>query len=131
MLSINSVNSDRALIFSQRVGEIFRVDLKAHALSASIEVSTYTDNDGLNKLFQELGGSERPWQGKRFWSSLEGEFTLSATCSSLGAVCFTVSLRSLTGTSEEWSVEAGLETEFGQLTQIAKNSKAFFNAANT
>jgi hypothetical protein len=131
MFSINSVKSDRVLIFSHRVGEFFRAELKGHDLSASIKVSTYTDNDGLNQLFQELGSSERPWQGEKSWSSLEGEFTLSATCSSLGVVCFYVSLRAFPGAPEEWSVEAGLETEFGQLAKIAKWSDAFFHATNT
>ncbi|MDD1607801.1 MAG: DUF6228 family protein, partial [Methylococcaceae bacterium] len=96
-------------------------------VSASTEVWAYTDANGLNEFFQELGCLERPWQGQRSWASIEGEFSLSATCTSLGNVTFHVTLFGLQGAPEEWSVQAGLETDFGQLEQIAKHVKLFFN----
>jgi len=67
------------------------------------------------------------WQGIKSWESIEGEFIISATCSSLGEVLFTVRLRGLQGAPEEWTVSVGLATEFGQLRNIAKHAKGFFS----
>jgi hypothetical protein len=115
-------------VFSAHKGDSFYIELKGFDVSASTEVWAYTDAYGLNEFFQELGCLERPRQGQRSWASIEGEFSLSATCTLLGNVTFHVTLFGLQGTPEEWSIEAGLETEFGQLEQIAKHAKLFFNA---
>lgn len=118
-------------MFSQHEGEYFRVELKGFEVSASTQVWAYTDANGLNQFFQALGCLERPWQGERSWASIERDFSLAATCTSLGSVTFRVELRGSQGAPEEWRVEAGLVTEFGQLEGIAKNSEGFFNASST
>lgn len=128
MFSIHSTSSRRELVFSAHKGEYFHVELKGFDVTASTDVWAYTDANGLNEFFQELGRAERPWQGQRSWTSIEGDFSLSATCTSLGNVTFHVALLGLPGAPEEWRVEAGLETDFGQLEQIAKHAGLFFNA---
>jgi len=120
----------RELVFSNHKGEYFRVEIKGFELTAFTDVWAYTDANGLNQFFHELGCLERPWQGQRTWASIEGEFSISATCTSLGNVTFCVALRGLQGAAEEWSVEAGLETEFGQLAKIAKNAGLFFDTSS-
>ncbi len=115
-------------MFSAHKDEYFHVELKGFDVSASTNVWAYTDAQVLNELFQDLGRLKRPWQGQRNWASIEGEFSLSATCTSLGNVTFRITLLGLRGAPEEWRVEAGLETDFGQLEQIAKHAGLFFNA---
>ena len=127
MFSIHSTSSSRELVFSAHKDEYFRVELKGFEVAASADVWAYTDANGLNEFFQELGHFERPWQGQRSWASIEGEFSLAATCTSLGNVTFRVTLLGLQGAPEGWRVEAGLVTDLGQLEKIAKHAGVFFN----
>jgi hypothetical protein len=126
LFSIHSVSSDRELVFSSRKGEYFLVELKGSALSVSTGVWATTDASGLNKFFQEIASHRNPWQGERSWGSLEGEFEISATCTTLGHVIFWVKLSGLPGGVEEWEAQAGLETELGQLEKIAVGANIFF-----
>ena len=128
MFSIHSTSSSRELVFSAHKDDYFHVELKGFEISASAGVWAYTDANGLNEFFQELGCFEKPWQGQRSWSSLEGDFSLSETCTSLGNVTFRVALLGLQGAPEEWRAETGLVTELGQLEKIAKQAEIFFNA---
>ncbi|WP_147424425.1 DUF6228 family protein [Vogesella indigofera] len=128
LLSIRSTSSRRELVFSHHRDEYFHVELKGFELSAATDIWAYTDANGLNQFFQELAEFKKPWQGQHSWASIEQDFHLSAICTSLGSVAFQVELRGLQGAPEEWCVEAGLVSEFGQLEQIAKNAEAFFNA---
>ena len=114
------------MIFSEHKDDYFRVELKGNEISATTEVWATTDANGLNKLFQELGCLEKPWQGKRSWCSMEGDFSIEAVCTSLGNVTLRVTLVRLQGAPEEWRLEAGLTTDFGQLAQIAKQAELFF-----
>lgn len=126
MFSIHSSSSSRELVFQSRKGEYFQVILKGN-VEAALDVYAHTDEQGLNHLFQELGVYQKPWQGKKEWQSLEGEFSISAECSSLGKVQFLVELRGLQGAPEEWKIQVGLASELGQLEKIAKQAMAFFS----
>ena len=124
-LSIRSTESDRELVLSQYQNERMRVSLKGAAVSAYADIWLYTDAPDLNSFIQEIGQFERPWQGERSWTSIEEDFSLSATCTSLGVVEFRIELRAAQGEPEEWRVKAGLVFEFGQLPKIAKEFNAF------
>lgn len=82
------------------------------------------DAASLTNFFLTLGEQQRPWQGQRTWESLEGDFNLTVTCSSLGAITFRVELRGLQGAPEEWRVIVGIEFEFGQLARLADEAAA-------
>lgn len=126
LFSIHSSSSSRELVFQSRRGDYFQAVLKGN-VEVVADVYTHTDAQGLGRLFQELAAQEKPWKGEKGWQSIEGEFSISATCSSLGEVQLLVKLRGLTGAPEEWNVEVGLITEFGQLERIAKQAMAFFS----
>ena len=102
MFLIHSTSSRRELVFSAYKDDYFHVELKGFELSASTDVWAHTDANGLNEFFQELGRLERPWQGERSWASIEGEFSLFATCTSLGNVTFQVALHGSQCTPEAW-----------------------------
>ena len=124
--SIKSTSSNQELVLSNRDGEYFEARLNG-VVTAHVLVYAYTDEQGLSKLFQELGGMEKPWGGNLSWESLEGEFKISASCSSLGEVQFNILLWGLPGHPEEWRVNLGLVSELGQLQQITKQAKRFFS----
>lgn len=126
MFSIRSTISNRELIFSACKGDYFHVELKDIVLSASTEVWAAADNQGLNNFFQEIARSQSPWKGTRAWGSLEGEFEISATCTTLGHVIFLIKMAGQIGAAEEWKIQFGLETELGQLDLIARNASEFF-----
>lgn len=68
-------------------------------------------------------GRDHGFQSSKIFRSLQP--------TTLGSVTFQIELCGSQGEPEEWRVQAGLATEFGQLAQIAKNAEAFFNASNT
>ncbi|MGC1377264.1 MAG: DUF6228 family protein [Anaerolineales bacterium] len=125
MFSIHSVSSDRELIFSNRKEEYFFVELKSSSLSASTEVWTGI-NSSLHTFFQKLANFKTPWKDEQVWEAFEGEFKISATCTTVGHVIFWIKLSGSPGGAEEWKAETGLETELGQLERIAKNANIFF-----
>lgn len=131
--SIRSTSSDREVVFSQfrKEDETLRVDLTSHEFSAASIVSVYTDAFGLDNLFQELGNLERPWSGVKGWAGIEGDFSIAATSTSLGEVTFRVSLSVHAGSPEEWRIDMGVTTDFGQLSKIAAMSRAFFHESVT
>ena len=107
-------------------GDYFTVELRGSSVQATHAVWAYTDAQGLASLFARLASYERPWSSDECWESIEGEFSLSATCSPLGEVSFSVRIRGLQGAPEEWQVSAALTTELGQLPRIAAGAHQFF-----
>ena len=126
MFSVHSVNSVRELVFRDHKGERFTVELKGNELFASVGVWLHPAANDLHTFFQKLASFTNPWQAARTWESLEGEFSLSATCATLGQVTFLVKLCHRAGSPEDWEVRAELVTELGQLEKIAKEAKTFF-----
>lgn len=124
-VSIHSNSSQRELIFKDHKGEYFSVELCGD-VSAKVNVWIYVDESLLVKYFEQLSKLEKPWVGNIEWCSIEGEFSLSASCSSLGNVLFEITMRGIHGAPEEWFVKAGLTSEFGQLPLFYKQIKEFF-----
>lgn len=126
MFTIHSVSSDRELIFSNRHGEFFNIELKSIEVSGARKVWTHDDASTFNNFFKKLAGLEKPWQENLDIQSLEGEFAISASCTKLGIVIFSIELSSGYVDHEAWHLKADLDTELGQLPQIAKNADMFF-----
>ncbi|WP_089374628.1 DUF6228 family protein [Methylobacillus rhizosphaerae] len=113
-------------MFLSRHGESFTVELRGFSVQATQTVWAYSDTPALANLFVRLASYEHPWDGNECWESIEGEFTLSASCSPLGEVSFSVRMHGLQGSPEEWQVSAALTTELGQLSLIAAGASQFF-----
>ena len=124
LLSLRSSNSGRVVRIAAR-GELYLVaSLEGPGLSGAVEVWVETgDVARLALFFAELATLEAPWVGARTWGSLEGDFELAATCTNLGAVTFQISMSGQPGGPEEWRLQAGLETELGQLGKFAEEAK--------
>jgi len=124
LLTIRSSNSNRSLRIEVAADSYLTAVLESHVLLGSVEVWAETgDVEGLSRFFGELGDLDAPWSGTRSWVSLESDLELSAICTSLGAVTFRIGMRGLPGSPEEWRLEAGLETEFGQLARLAAEAE--------
>jgi hypothetical protein len=126
LFSIHSVNSERELTFSSFQGEQFQVEFKGSGIYALTGVWVDNHVQSLSVFFEELTRFTTPWQGVREWESLEGEFSISATCTTLGQVDFSIEIRHYGGGTEAWFVQGSLVTELGQLEKIARDAKAFF-----
>ena len=124
---VKSAETDAQLVFSQRVGDDFSVEFQSQQLQIVHPVCGYTDPQGVARLFKELAAYSKPWQGHRVYQSIEQEFSISASCSSLGAVSLAV-VFSRIGVRHEWSATTSIQIEFGQLTMLASNAQRFFGA---
>lgn len=126
MFAIKSAYSDRELIFSHFEGDYFQVEVKSLNVSGNAHVCAYTDANGLNKIFQEIGSLKEVWNGEKKWESLEGEFSLAVSCNKVGHVLFQIRMAIQQGSPEEAHISIGLITEFGSLSNLAIEAEAFF-----
>lgn len=110
-------------------GDHFTVELRGSAVQAAASVWAHTDAAALAQLFTRLAAHESPWTREACWESMEGELSLSATCSPRGEVRLSMRLRGALDTPEEWQVSATLTTDFGQLPAIAADARQFFGAS--
>lgn len=129
MLTIHSTSSNRELCIRRGQGGYFIAELLGHCVTAVTEVWIDDDAPGLGRFLGDLGDLDRPWVGKREWTSLESDLVFTVTCTSLGAVTFNVRLSGLPGAPEEWHVAVGIETEFGQLSRIGQEAKGLLDAS--
>jgi hypothetical protein len=109
--------------------EYFEVHVSAPNLSARRQVYGYIGT-GLPELFESLAQNWRGWDGEKVWSSLEGEFSLSATADRLGHVRLGYRLCGDVG-GQTWELKGLLVLEAGQLDAIAREMRAFWDASAT
>jgi len=128
LVSICSNSSNRELILRDKYGEYMQVVL-AGEVSASTTVWLYTKENSLSNFFETLSSYDKPWKGTRTWTSIENDLSISVSSSSLGAVLFEITLCSLQG-EEEWQINISINSEFGQLSHIAKDVKDFLQQEN-
>ena len=130
MFVIQSILSDRRLIFSDHDGEYFRASFEGD-IKISLDVYMTTDEGGISRLFSELASLNKPWKGEKKWESLEKDFSISFSCSSLGQVRVNIEASVRYGSPDELMINVNLITEFGQLPSIAKDAKIFFERSTT
>jgi hypothetical protein len=121
---IKSAHDGTTFEFSDRAGVYYRVSLSGPDIHGACRV--YDDEPGTqpDKFFRDLAANWRGWQGKKEWSSLEGELRFSATCDSTGHTSLSVQLRS--GPYPfDWSLSAVLLIEAGALERIASEIEKF------
>ena len=124
--TIKSNESDLTVNFSDRVGDSFLVQLSSSNLTVTRGVSVYMDPSGIANFLEWISQQEKPWVEEVGWESLEGEFKIFAACSSLGAVTFRFMISNVYG-GEDWEVETLLQSDLGQIPEMARAAKVFFN----
>ena len=122
--TIKSAHDGTALEFSDFAGSYYRVRLSGPNFNGVCQVYAYEPGTGPDKFFRDLAADWRGWQGKKEWSSLEGELRFSATSDSTGHTNLSVWLRS--GPYPfDWSLSGVLLLEAGNLEQIASEMESF------
>lgn len=128
MFAIHSSESGSRLIFDDVQGDYFTICYTSSEVAVKREVWAYTDSHGLANLFEHLASHELPWSSSEKWESIEGEFSLVATCNSRGIVNLNAKISTL-GNAEPWIFEGNICTEIGQLPAIAKSARQFFGVS--
>jgi hypothetical protein len=107
--------------------EYVRVSLRDRDIAASSSRIYLYEPDDLVAFFEELASEWKGWSGKKEWSSVEEDFSLSCIFDVLGHVAMRVTLKS--GVYEDhWSVQAVIHVDSGQLADLAVKAKAFLHA---
>ncbi|WP_392533075.1 DUF6228 family protein [Nostoc sp. C117] len=122
--SIKSTDTGAKLEFFNFRNDYFTLMLSSPALNASKDIWLYTENDysdfqSLVNFFKEIARAWKGWEGKKTWSSIEGDFVLSCTSDKLGHITLQIELVQL-DEIETWSANFNLKTEAGQLEKISK-----------
>ena len=124
--SIKSTSTDKTLRFFGVDEHTFSVELKGREIYAVREVYCPLGTADFPGFFARLARYERPWQGDEKCASLESDFSISARCSALGIVTFSVVIHNLFGGPEEWQLTSDMTSELGQLQAIASAANRFF-----
>ena len=130
--AIKSSVDDSLIEFSNRLPderalpiELFSVRVSRSDLFAAAGVwASYTGSNPA-KWFLELAENWRGWQGERQWESIEHELRLVATNDRRGHVAIRIRLRSGFW-NDDWSVEATVQVDAGQLDGFARHAIKFF-----
>lgn len=104
----------------------FLVEVKAYDLRAEARASTFMAAD-LGQFFTSLANDWRGGQDERTWTTLEGEFELTATSDALGHVRLAYFIRP-PHTGFNWELRGVLELEAGQLESLALDAQAAWNS---
>jgi len=127
LFSITSSSSNSELVFSEPRKDYFTVEFKCGEVQAIRKVYAYSPHrPSIGALFARIASQDRPWEGAEYWESLEGEFSLSATCSHLGAVTFSISIHSRPDARDKWRISVTLSVGLGQLPAIGASATQFF-----
>src|ERR1700733_10539260 len=89
---LTSAHDGTALAFSEHSGGYYRVSLSGPSVRGSCVVYASEPAAHLGGFFRDLAMNWRGWQGKKEWSSLEGELSFSAMSDSKGHASVTVRL---------------------------------------
>jgi len=122
---LESTVSSAKLTLTEIRGDYFKVIFEAPHLRAFRKVCSYTDNYGFVELLEKLALYTKPWEGTESWEGIEGDFKLSVSCDPLGHVTFDIRFQQY-GCAEEWCAEVQIQSEFGQLENLAKRARLFF-----
>lgn len=104
----------------------YSITAEARGFSASVEVDNSPYGASPDELFAEMSVEWGGWQGIKSWKALEGEYSLSATCDSLGHISLVAEL-SQNNYPPCWTGSLFLDIDAGSLESLSKNAKAFFN----
>ena len=126
---IKSSLSEIELRFFNPQGDYFSVEIISPIIHAVKEVWAYIDAYTLADLLEALASQDKPWENSESWESLEKEFKLLATCTTLGQVTFEIELNQVESI-EEWRIRTQLRADFGTLPMIAKSARTILGESH-
>jgi hypothetical protein len=123
---IKSSHDGTSFEFSDYTGGYFQATVHGPHFQGRGRVYAYKPSH-LAAFFRDLATHWQGWSGQKKWVSLEEELSFAATSDSTGHTCLVVRLRS--GSYPfDWSLNAVLLIEAGQLELIAKKMEELFIA---
>lgn len=123
-ITIQSVRDATRLTLFQPTGDSFAAALASNGFSGRVFVSTYCAVPP-SALFDGMAHDWRGWEGKKEWSALEDELTLTATSDRLGHISLVVAMGDYCSPAD-WRLLATLHLEAGQLDELASAVKELF-----
>jgi len=124
-IEIKSGSTAASLKFCNRDSEYFNVVYESPSVKLMKRVWGYTDCKYLVSLFRFMAKEWKGWEGSQEWTSIEGEFGISATCDNLGHILLTLTFKEFDG-PENWKANVQLFIDSGQTETIAKQAAEFF-----
>jgi uncharacterized protein DUF6228 len=104
----------------------FDAAIESKELSARVVVPDIVSN-AWHEFFSGLAQHQKGWPDTRTFKSVEGHLRFDAKCDALGHVELVVTLRD-SPLYKGWSAELPLHLELGQLDDLAKRVRKFFEA---
>ncbi len=123
---IKSTNNRIQLVFSNfRRDNLESFDVEIKGLNICGKTRALLEANGSPvAFFRYLAEHWNGWKGTKTWNSSEKELTLEVTRDSTGHLKLIVSI--LNGGLYDWKLSGILELEAGQLEEIARQIKVFF-----
>jgi len=122
---VKSGNTSATLTFCERDADYFSVVYESPSVKLAKRVWGYTDCEYLVNLFKFIAEKWKGWEGAQEWTSIEGEFGISAKCDRLGHVMLAITIKEFDG-PEVWDASVSLGLDSGQTERIASQVKQFF-----
>jgi Family of unknown function (DUF6228) len=126
-VTIRSVRDGAELTFGtdgHPASEKLDVSIVGPSCSARLATSTYYSGSPA-LLFRKMATSWRGWEGELSWSTLEGDFKMTATSDRLGHIELLAELHS-DAYPREWELKARLNLEAGSLEQLYRSVASVF-----
>ena len=122
-MSFNLKSSTEEKSLSLRLLEEEYIEIKIEGVDLNIchKSYLYTDGNALKNFFKDLADNWKGWGGDKEWSSIEDDFTLSASFKSTGHVLLTVNLVHNPGGDDSWEYKTTFDLECGQLDNVYKS----------
>ncbi len=104
--------------------EGLEIALLAPSYSARLSASTYHSGSPA-LLFRKMAANWRGWDGELSWTTLEGDFSMTATSDRLGHIILLAELKS-DSYPRDWELKARFHLEAGTLDQLYRSISAVF-----
>jgi hypothetical protein len=126
-VTIRSVRDGTELILStENYSSSEKLDISVLGPSCSARLATSSYHNGSPALlFRQMAASWRGWEGEFSWSTLEGEFKMTATADRLGHIVLLAEIKSDVY-PRAWELKARLNLEAGSLDQLYRSVAAVF-----
>jgi len=93
-LTIKSAHDGTSLEFTGCSSDYYNITLNGPNCQGTGKVYAFEPAEKISAFFHDMAANSRGWNGKKNWCSLEGEFSLSATCDSTGHITLSAELHS-------------------------------------
>ena len=103
--------------------ESYYVHIIGNGINASTQVDNAPYGESPLKIFKIASENWNGWVGKKKWSSLEGEYSLTATHDKTGHILLAIEIENI---EFSWVSQAFITIEAGKLDALYSSAESFF-----